>query len=190
MIDRQEKREEVGNREVQGEQLKRASWEGRRDLGLRNECGAKTRRIRTKWEVAGREKLQTGEQEILNEELYRAFDGARIKRCIFPCFLCCLLPSVGNIPLLSPPLCSLLPCLTQWEDREPLSGKTNRLLSAAAYRPTVATAGGAGQLSWDLTYRPEWPSSIRHNSLEESRGYGMRGKRDVAVRLSMGNTRR
>ena len=40
-IDRKEKREEVGNREVQGEQLKRASREGRRDLGLRNECGVK-----------------------------------------------------------------------------------------------------------------------------------------------------
>lgn len=122
------------------------------------------------WEAANRRARDSEWRTV------QSFWRSRDKKMYFSCFLCCLLPSVGNIPLFSPPLCSLLPCLTQWEDREPWSGKTGRLLSAAAHRPTVATAGRAGQPSWDLTYRPEWPSSIRHNSLEEARGYGMRGR--------------
>lgn len=121
------------------------------------------------WEAANRRAGDSGWRTV------QSFWRSRDKKMYFSCFLCCLLPSVGNIPLFSPPLCSLLPCLTQWEDREPWSARTSgcSLLPLTGRRwPLQAVR----QPSWDLTYRPEWPSSIRHNSLEEARGYGMRGR--------------
>lgn len=184
-IDRKEKREEVGNREVQGEQLKkRASREGRRDLGLRNECGVKGGGLGV-WVRGGQSERRaawrgekTGEQETQKEELYRAFDGeSRDKKMYFSCFLCCPPSPLGNFPLLSP---SLLPSSSVWYSGK-IGRKPNRARHTGCSLLTLTGGGRALQnlltspAETPLTYRPERPS-IRHNSLEEAGGDGMRGK--------------
>lgn len=130
--------------------------------------------MRGGWDRGG----ETGEGETQKEKLYRAFDGeSRDKKMYFSCFLCCPPSPLGNFPLLSP---SLLPSSSVWH-----SGKIGRKPNRARHTDCsllTLTGGGwalqillASPVETSLTYRPEQPS-IRHNSLEEAGGDGMRGK--------------
>lgn len=131
---------------------------------------------RTKWEAGGIEEEKTGEQDTQKEELYRAFDReSRDKKMYFSCFLCCPPSPLGNFPLLSP---SLLPSSSVWHSGK-IGRKPNRARHTGCSLLTLTGGGWALQIlltspaETPLTYRPEWPS-IRHNSLEEAGGDGMR----------------
>lgn len=194
-IDRKEEREEVGNREVHGEQLKKADREGRRDLGLRNECGVKggglgvwVREGQSERRVGCRRRKQPRERHRKVNCTELLTERAGMKRCIFPASSV-VLPLLWATSRCSPPLCCL----------PPLSDTVGRQVGNLIEPDTPAALcwhsqaeGGHYKICWPAQPRP--PSPIGQSSHQSGtiawRRLGEMGwevKGCVPLRCSAGN---